>query len=178
MNPTNTDDRIDELTADAAQDTTKAWIDALDRTLTEKAGHTKPPSPKTYPSFYAAVHRACTATALGAGCPGKEEPYEPDEHWCYSLAGALRVELHAAGIRLLNDGNGSESSDVADKAMRRLRQRAAEGIVSEDVLRERLAYYEQPPQDGYSYSSRFVEPEPGPSLFDRIRERLRYFGGF
>lgn len=84
----------------------------------------------TYPSFYGAVHDAWNRLAaswkvdvevLGIDpatgedvsqivggamptCEGLREPYEPDEHpFCYSLAGLLRVELHAAGIALSID---------------------------------------------------------------------------
>jgi hypothetical protein len=76
-----------------------------------------------YPSFYAAVHAAWnqlhdrllrdphTATPIWyalhnlPSCAGAVSPYEPDEHpFCFELAGALRVELHAAGVWLSNDG--------------------------------------------------------------------------
>lgn len=68
-----------------------------------------------FPSFYAAVHDAWQGMALidewhrgFPACEGDRDDYKPDEHRCYSIAGRLRVELHAAGIRLSNDGNGSE----------------------------------------------------------------------
>jgi hypothetical protein len=55
-----------------------------------------------YPSFYRAVHRAYNG--VGWACRGTEEPYNAEEHACYDLAGNLRVELHAAGVRLNIDG--------------------------------------------------------------------------
>lgn len=71
-----------------------------------------------FPSFYAVVHRVWNERAqhnLTGGwhrngqptirCAGAESPYEPDQHVCYDFASILRVELHAAGIRLSNDGD-------------------------------------------------------------------------
>ena len=55
-----------------------------------------------YPSFYRAVHTAWDATA-GDPCDGDPDRYEPDEHACWSMAAAIRVELHAAGIALSTD---------------------------------------------------------------------------
>ena len=68
----------------------------------------------TYPSFYDAVHRVWNrqwAESVGRldrppRCEGSgepDQPYEPDDHRCYTLAGLLRVELHAAGITLSID---------------------------------------------------------------------------
>jgi hypothetical protein len=90
-----------------------------------------------YPSFYGAVHRAWNAlcdqyivavdamvpearsgTARLPRCEGAEAPYDPDEHpFCVDLAQLLRVELHAAGIMLSNDGNGSEPEPVIAEHM-------------------------------------------------------------
>lgn len=68
-------------------------------------GKLDPPLSTTGPPkhFYAAVHRAwnaCAATNPIAQnyCQGSESLYEFDEHVCGRIAGALRVELHAAGI--------------------------------------------------------------------------------
>lgn len=68
--------------------------------------------PATYPSFYRVVHAVYNEYVELAGgrawrCEGDPLRYEPDEHACYPFAGALRVGLHAEGIRLSNDGNGS-----------------------------------------------------------------------
>lgn len=58
-----------------------------------------------YPSFYRVVHRAWNGYFDGTifACDGAAS-YEPDQHRCFEFAGALRVELHAEGIMLSNDG--------------------------------------------------------------------------
>lgn len=116
-----------------------------------------------YPSFYDAVHRAWdrafpASESFMYACRGGS-PYDADEHECYRLAGPLRVELHAAGIRLSIDGNGSSGGlasiegDGSGESLPKAITGVAEsmGFVhvfvpsdDEQELRQRIAQGEQP----------------------------------
>lgn len=104
-----------------------------------------------YPSFYAVVHRAWNEALQRPNgpthrCNGSTENFVPDEHLCFVLAGPLRVELHAAGIRLSIDGNGSASYAAALKYARL----SGVGLLSEDALRRAVGLAEQPVGSMYS----------------------------
>lgn len=140
-----------------------------------------PPNRTIFPSFYAAIHRAWNEelrrfaddlrreSATGGFCPGREEPYDPDEHACFEFAGALRVELHAAGIMLSNDGNGGSGNAFSSQPggavrgpgygntfdhlgihvgtlndARRSHECRCGAQPSEDSFRAMIAYYEHP----------------------------------
>lgn len=169
----NLNEHIDSLQADGAQEPYPTITSARFRTVGE---HPPIPIAAIFPSFYAAVHRAVNVRSVANGdvepfCTAPEwRRYQADEHACYPLAGELRVQLHAAGIRLSNDGNGSEPSrDVYARLERPTPP-------DEDAIRAMLAYYEQPPRDGYTHTlgpHQFHKPAPKRSLFASIR---RFFG--
>jgi hypothetical protein len=113
-----------------------------------------------YPSFYDAVHRALDvelrrfaddlSSDHGGFCPGGE-PYDPDEHACFELASALRFELHAAGIRLSIDGNGSgrrgritSIENDGQQAYVHVFEPGGLTVEPEAALRQAIAHGEQP----------------------------------
>lgn len=56
-----------------------------------------------YPALWSVVHRAWNANSARSAllpCHGPDDgAYDPEQHpICFDLAGALRVELHAAGL--------------------------------------------------------------------------------
>lgn len=132
-----------------------------------------------YPSFYAAVHRAWNGFFDGTifACGGVT-PYEPDEHRCFEFAGDLRVELHAAGIRLSNDGNAMSDAILQrlelDHADRLEAMARPSMVVSEADMRERLAAAEANPygEMGVEVHGNTIEPVKPEATWRRWISRL------